>query len=118
MYLHDFLDTGEKTYKMAGVISGTCRQTNSLRHFGYMEMTARADNILCKKGHKIRAREFHYFESDAPVSDFTAQKGDTKWDCARASKNLFASFAHLHFYSDISIAENFIKSCEEYKCTR
>ncbi len=119
MYLHETLCALDgQTHKMAGVIKGVCRAESSLQHFGYMEMTALRDNVLCEKGHKIRAREFHYFKSSADVSQFSAQKGDTKWDCAYADANLFASFAHLHFYSDISIAENFVKSCEEYKCTK
>lgn len=118
MYLHKTLDNGERTYKMAGVIDGVCRKTDKLQRFGYMEMTAEEDNILCKKGGKIKAREFHYFESDCCGSGFTARKDASEWKCVNTSKNLFAGFPHIHFWSDINFAENFIRSCEEYKCTR
>lgn len=118
MYLHKTLDNGERTYKMAGVIDGVCRKTDKLQRFGYMEMTAEEDNILCRKGGKIKAREFHYFESDCCGSSFTARKGAREWKCVNTSKNLFAGFAHIHFWSDISFAENFIRSCEEYRCIR
>lgn len=118
MYLHKTLDNGEGTYKMVGVIDGVCRKTERLQRFGYMEMTADEDNILCKKGEKIKAREFHYFESDCCGSSFTAEKGACEWKCVHASKNLFAGFPHMHFWSDTNLAENFIKSCEEYKCIR
>lgn len=118
MYMHKTLDNGKRTYKMAGVIDGVCRKTDRLQRFGYMEMTAEKDNILCKKGDKIHAREFHYFESNCCGSSFTARKDASEWKCVNTTKNLFAGFPHIHFWSNISLAENFIKSCEEYKCTR
>lgn len=118
MYLHKTLDNGERTYKMAGVIDGVCRKTDKLQRFGYMEMTAEEDNILCKKGGKIKAREFHYFESDCCGSGFTARKDASEWKCVNTSKNLFAGFPHIHFWSDTGFAENFIRSCEKYRCIR
>lgn len=118
MYLHKFLESGQKRYKMAGVIDGTCRKTDKLQRFGYMEMRANRDNILCKSGEKIRSREFHYFDSDSCGDGFTAQKQEREWQCVHVENKLFAGFAHLHFYSDTRLAENFIKSCEEYKCTK
>ncbi len=81
-------------------------------------MTANRDNILCKKGDKIRAREFHYFDSDCNGNGFTAVKNDRQWECVNVDKNLFAGFPHLHFFANINFAENFMKSCEEYKCTK
>lgn len=118
MYLHDILETDGQAYKMAGVIKGACKRTDRLQRFGYMKMTAQADNILCNKGHKIRSREFHYFDSDNCGSSFKAEKKGRQWECVHTESNLFAGFPHLHFYSDISLAENFIKSCEKYKCTK
>lgn len=118
MYLHDTLETDGKKYKMAGVIKGTCRKTDRLQRFGYMEMTAKTDNILCKRGHKIRSREFHYFDSDNCGSGFTAEKNGRQWECVHTENNLFAGFPHIHFYSDISLAENFIRNCEKYRCTK
>ncbi|MGN0107713.1 MAG: cobyrinate a,c-diamide synthase [Hominilimicola sp.] len=119
MYLHEIMeDNNGRGYKMAGVIKGVCRKTDKLQRFGYMEMTARRDNILCKKGDKIRAREFHYFDSDCCGNGFIAEKNGTTWECVNTDKNLFAGFPHIHFYANIEFAENFIKSCEGYKCTR
>lgn len=118
MYLHESITVGGEKHNMVGVIEGTCRKTDRLQRFGYMEMTAKRDNILCKRGHKIRSREFHYFDSTNPGRGFTAQKNGRSWECVHAEGNLFAGFPHLHFYSDVTLAENFIKSCEEYKCKR
>ncbi len=119
MYLHEVMEDNEGIpHKMVGIIKGRCRRTKSLRRFGYMEMTANSDNILCKRGEKIRAREFHYFDSDNCGEGFTACREGARWQCVVTEKNLFAGFPHLHFWTDARFAENFLKSCEEYKCTR
>lgn len=119
MYLHEIMeDINGRGHKMAGVIKGVCRKTDRLQRFGYMEMTAQNDNILCKKGDKIRAREFHYFDSDCCGNGFVAEKNGKTWECVNTDKNLFAGFGHIHFYANIEFAKNFIKSCEEYKCTK
>ena len=119
MYLHEIMEDSDKNeHSMVGIIKGKCRKTDCLQRFGYMEMTANRDNILCKKGDKIRAREFHYFDSDCNGNGFTAVKNDRQWECVNVDKNLFAGFPHLHFFANINFAENFLKSCEEYKCTK
>lgn len=119
MYLHESMEDNNKNqHKMVGIIKGKCRKTERLQRFGYMDMTAERDNILCKKGEKIRAREFHYFDSDCNGNGFTAVKNDKRWECVNVDKNLFAGFPHLHFFANINFAENFMKSCEEYKCTK
>lgn len=119
MYLHETMeDINGRGHKTVGVIKGACRKTDSLQRFGYMEMTAQSDNILCKRGEKIRAREFHYFDSDNCGNGFIAEKNGKKWECVHTENNLFAGFGHIHFYTNTRLAENFIKSCEEYKCTR
>lgn len=119
MYLHEIMEDSDKNeHGMVGIIKGTCRKTDRSQRFGYMEMTANRDNILCKKGDKIRAREFHYFDSDCNGNGFTAVKNDRQWECVNVDKNLFAGFPHLHFFANINFAENFMKSCEEYKCTK
>ena len=119
MYLHEIMEDSDRNeHSMVGIIKGKCRKTDRLQRFGYMEMTANRDNILCKKGDKIRAREFHYFDSDCNGNGFTAVKNDRQWECVNIDKNLFAGFPHLHFFANINFAENFMKSCEEYKCKK
>lgn len=118
MYLSGSLNYEGRKYKMAGVIKAECEKKDKLVRFGYMEMTAQRDNILCKKGHKIKSREFHYFDCDNCGNGFKAVKNGMEWECVHTGNNFFAGFPHLHFYSDISLAENFIKECEKYRCMR
>lgn len=70
MYLHNSIQGEDgKEYEMAGVIDGKCYNTGKLCRFGYVNIQA-GDYTL--KGH-----EFHYYDSTANGSDFTAVKAST-----------------------------------------
>lgn len=116
MYLHDTMEDADgNVHKMVGVINGKAYKTSKLRHFGYTKMTAERDNMLCKKGDTFPAHEFHYWDSTLCGEDFTAEKSDGRSrKCAYANENMYAGFPHLYFYSDIKIAENFVRRCLEY----
>ncbi|MCC8169131.1 MAG: cobyrinate a,c-diamide synthase [Oscillospiraceae bacterium] len=114
MYLHEGMSdiTGQR-YEMVGVIKGDSFKTESLRRFGYVELEAKTDNIFCKKGRKIRAHEFHYYDSENNGDDFIAHKNEREWGCAHANENIFAGYPHIHFYANRSFAESFIEHCEK-----
>lgn len=113
MYLHEFI--GE--YRGVGIISGRVYKTDKLQRFGYINIIAEKDNILCKKGESIPAHEFHYWDSTNCGKDFTALKlsNNKSWECIHAGKNYYMGFPHLYFYSDLKIAENFVNKCKEYE---
>ncbi len=116
MYLCKTLEGADKRrYDMAGVIDTDAYKTDKLQRFGYVTLTAREDNLLCKRGEKIRSREFHYWNAYDCGSAFTAQRargGD--YVCAHASKTLYAGFPHLHFWANTDTAVNFVNTCGEY----
>lgn len=116
MYLHDKLtDKNEKTYSMAGIINGNAFPTDRLQRFGYVKMNANTDNLLCERDETIKAHEFHYWDSTSCGNGFTANKSDGRtWDCCHTGMNIYAGFPHIYFYSDISIAENFLRQCIRY----
>lgn len=115
MYLHDELSDGENSYKMAGAISGKAFKTERLQRFGYITMTAENDGLLCGKGGSFRAHEFHYWESTNCGSGFTAEKTNgVRYGCCHNSDTLYAGFPHIYLYSDISMAERFVKKCILY----
>lgn len=112
MYLTDAIED----WPMAGVLSTRCRDTGGLRRFGYIQMEARTDCVLCKAGERLRAHEFHHFDCEEPGRDFKAVKASGKsWDCVYANARLYAGFPHLHFYSDLNLAVNFYRACLEEK---
>lgn len=116
MYLHDKMKMSDgREYAMVGVINGIACETSRLQRFGYVTLTANEDSLLCGKGQKIAAHEFHYWESTDCGSSFNAAKADGReWSCIHGGKSLYAGFPHLYFYSDISIAGRFVSACAEF----
>jgi cobyrinic acid a,c-diamide synthase len=113
LYLHESLDG----VPMCGVIPGASFETERLQRFGYITITAERDNVLCDAGASIRAHEFHYWDSDSPGSDFTAQKAgrEQAYPCVHATDTLYAGFPHLYFPANPGFAERFAERMNEYE---
>ena len=78
MYLHKSVKfQNGKEYRMAGVIDGFAFETSKLQRFGYAELTADRDNLLCKRERIVRSHEFHYWDSSFCGDCFTAK--EIKW---------------------------------------
>lgn len=116
MYLHErFSDNDGELYGGVGVIKGTAFKTEKLKRFGYAEMTAKRDCLLCGAGGTARVHEFHYFESDNCGADFVFRKSDGReWESGHCTDALYAGFPHLYFYSDIGLAERFVRKAAEF----
>ena len=116
LYLHEVLedDTGA-SYPMAGVIPARGFSTNKLQRFGYVQITAETDTVLCPSGAVVPGHEFHYWDSTQNGSACTARrKNGQSWPCITATKTLFAGFPHLYFYGSPSFAENFVRAAADY----
>lgn len=99
---------------MVGFLQGGCEDKKKLIRFGYVTLTAKEDNLLCRKGDSIKAHEFHHWDADDSGNGFTAEKSTGKqWDCVHVSKTLYAGFPHFHFYSNLSFAAHFYEACQE-----
>ena len=92
MYLHNSIQGDDgKEYEMVGAIDGKCYNTGKLCRFGYVNVQA-GDYTL--KGH-----EFHYYDSTANGSDFTAVKASTNKEY-RFGYNInggICGFPHLYW---------------------
>lgn len=58
-------------WPMAGVFPGRAFPTLALRRFGYVTLTARRDNLLCRAGERFPAHEFHHWDVTDPGGDFS-----------------------------------------------
>lgn len=106
LYLHRTLDGAE----MAGVLDADATLTKKLQPFGYVTLTARRDNLLCRAGEQIRAHAFHYAVSTDEGADFDAAKPNGRaWACIHANDTLYAGFPHLYFRANPAFAENFVR---------
>lgn len=115
----------QETYKMCGLLPGTCRMTDKLVRFGYIELEKKAGENseaesfeagYLKDGHRIRGHEFHYFDSTDNGAACTARKpgGRRSWDCMVVQDNIMAGFPHLYYRSDPAFAEAFVEKCRQY----
>ena len=66
---------------------------------------------------KIRAHEFHYYDSNNNGQDCIAVKPVTgrKYDCVISKDNYWIGFPHLYYPSNPHFAENFVKKAQEYR---
>jgi cobyrinic acid a,c-diamide synthase len=117
MYLHESMQDDNGTpYPMVGIIKGQCVKTNKLARFGYAEITAKKDGLLHKDGQATRVHEFHYWDSDTPGNDYTAQKPlqNRVWNCVYVTDTMYAGFPHLYFAKDHEAAWRFVQACAAY----
>ncbi len=103
-------------FPMVGYLSGNSFDTGRLSRFGYVTLTAKHDNMLCRAGTSIAGHEFHHWDCTDCGSSFTARKVSGKsWDCVTADAHLYAGYPHFHFYSNPSFAKNFYQACIKEK---
>nr|WP_315019476.1 cobyrinate a,c-diamide synthase [uncultured Aminipila sp.] len=118
MYLHEVVkDKLGHAYKMVGAIEGESFYADKLVRFGYIDMEAKKNNLLCKEGMHLKGHEFHYWDSTNSGDCFHAQKPLRKmnWECVTGNENLYAGYPHVHFYSNIKSAERFVDICRKRK---
>ncbi len=115
--------------QLLGVLEGEFHNTGALCRFGYIEITANQDTLLLKKGEKVKAHEFHYFDTTKNGETCTAEKiSGRKWNCIVSNPfdttpalppftqtlNVFAGFPHLFFPSKPEIASRFVEIARKY----
>lgn len=118
LYLHRELeDKDGVSRKMAGVIPGKAYKKNRLSRFGYISLTQKAGSLFGTEPAKLKAHEFHYYDSDCCGKDFAAEKpvGRQSWKCIHASDTLFAGFPHFYYYGSPELPEAFLKKCRQYQ---
>lgn len=119
MYLAEkLIDFRKKAFSMAGIFKCSAVMAKRRQALGYIEVEVLKDNILSKRNDKIRAHTFHwsYLESNNDLSfAYKVRKGRAEFSDGLIYKNVLASYAHLHFGSNLNFARNFIRSCVKYK---
>ena len=101
MYLLDELtDKDGSSFPMAGVLNGESHWTGRLSRFGYAEVYGSKEGTLLS-GLKVRAHEFHYYDSSNNGADAAAGKpGSGKtWACMHAGMDHVWGYPHLWYPS-------------------
>lgn len=125
MYLGEKLvGTDGQEYEMLGLLKGKSIMTKRLKRFGYSQGIAKFDTVISKKGQLVRGHEFHHsdFETDETAAYEIEKNRDGKvlkqWEGGFAKENLLGTYLHTHFYSNMSIASNFLELARRQKKER
>jgi cobyrinic acid a,c-diamide synthase len=118
MYLMDALVAEHgQNFPMAGIFPFTASMNDRFAALGYREVTLGRDCPLGPAGLKVRGHEFHY--SSIPDEDYAGAglyiASDRHGSLARpegfTAGNVVASYIHLHFGSNPSLAQHFVGAC-------
>ncbi|MBR3003620.1 MAG: cobyrinate a,c-diamide synthase [Lachnospiraceae bacterium] len=102
--------------EMCSVLPHETFATDKLVRFGYVDLTAQEDGLLGPAGTRLKAHEFHYYDSSDNGSSFKAVKPNGKsWSCAVSTDTMYAGYPHLFLYANIPAAESFYQKALEYK---
>jgi cobyrinic acid a,c-diamide synthase len=98
---------------MCGVLNGSAVMTDRLT-LGYREAVALGDSVLTPAGLRLRGHEFHRTRMEpgagpAPAWGF-AGSGDRRVE-GFAQKNVHASYLHVHWAAEPSLARRFVERC-------
>lgn len=121
MYLHKTLEDNQGAiFPMVGRIDGHAYKTNRLGRFGYIELKATKKSEFCEEEDRVKAHEFHYWDSDNCGSSYMATKplGSRKWECIHEEEGLLAGFPHLYYYSNPKIPRRFLEKCLKHRSNR
>lgn len=111
MYLQKSLkDKQEHVWEMVDVLPGECYDTGRLGRFGYVE-------LAFPDGKKIKAHEFHYYDSTENGDYAHAEKpvGNRFWECMVKYKGILAGFPHLYYPSCPEFGADFVEQCVRWK---
>ncbi len=115
MYLGESLtDTEGRPHAQAGIVALRSSMSRARLTLGYREATARADGPHVVRGQTVRGHEFHWSTLDAPPEPGTAayDLGESATAEGWARENVWASYVHLHFASDVRLAPRLVATCE------
>lgn len=124
MYLHTYIhniceedaDAQNYVFGMTGALDSECHFKGKLVRFGYIELEEKHSNFL-PTDEKIRAHEFHYYDSTDNGADCIATRPATgrNYDCVISHDNYWLGFPHLYYPSNPHFAESLVRKAYEYR---
>lgn len=124
MYLHTYIhniceedaDAQNYVFGMTGALDSECHFKGKLVRFGYIELAEKHSNFL-PPNEKIKAHEFHYYDSADNGADCIATKPVTgrSYDCVISHDNYWLGFPHLYYPSNPHFAESLVRKAYEYR---
>lgn len=124
LYLSEGLTTADGlAYPMAGVLPLCMEMTNKLVQFGYVTIDLTNDCLLGPKGTVVRGHSFHYSRIVSQKTVATGYRvqysmsGKEEFEGFYCG-NVLASYIHLHFRANPSIAKNFVAAIRRVRSSQ
>lgn len=124
MYLCDTIeDLDANSYKMVGIFPFKSKMTKRLQRFGYVNVKVEPETPISGQDTELfKAHEFHRSvvehnnQGDFVYNVAKARPGQEHidWTCGHRYKNCLGAYAHVHFYSNINLAKNFVMNCSNH----
>ncbi len=116
--LEEMEDTDGNPHAGVGAIPGRAAWTGRRQALGYREARVLRDNPLAPAGTQVRGHEFHYSRweppRDAPSAYLLASGVEEGW----ASRNILASYLHVHLCAYPELARRFLRSARKFRGDR
>lgn len=112
-YLMERMRTKEgEVFPMVGFLPGESFPATRKR-FGYV--TLEGGTVFGREAGKIRAHEYHAYDSDLCGEAFRAVKpvSGRSWSCMVSTETLLAGYPHLHYYGNPAVGEAFLAACRK-----
>ena len=108
---------------MAGIFPFTVEMTSKLVQFGYVVIELTRDCLLGTRGTAIRGHSFHYSRIVPEAGTQTSYRVQYSLSGKEEAEgyivgNILASYIHLHFRANPSIAQHFIELARNMKLDR
>jgi cobyrinic acid a,c-diamide synthase len=119
MYLSEgIVDFAGERYRMVGLVPAWSAMMKKRLTLGYRELRGRVDTPILRRGETVRGHEFHW-----SVLEATLPADHAAYDVVAApvphegfaQGNLLASYCHLHFGSNPSLAPNFVEAAAAWR---
>lgn len=123
MYLMERLVTfEEETYNMVGVFSGEVRMEKKLGVLGYYQGELLNRCPAGRKGKRISGHVYHWsrlaaYPDDSERAFVLRKPGKKELFDGFVRDNTIASYLHIHFATDPTWPNNFLKACNTYQQT-
>ena len=124
LYLAESLGTADgSNYTMAGVLPLSMQMTDKLVQFGYVTVEFTEDCLLGFAGTVVRGHSFHYSRVSSQGEFATSYRvrysmsGREELEGFRLG-NVLASYIHLHFRTNSTIAESFVAAIRQAQAAR
>lgn len=114
MYLSQSIQTFDgKEYPMARVLPVRTKMMSKRMSLGYITVKVLRDNILAKAGEVHRGHEFHWstveeIDEVKYAYETVKRRGQKRKSDGIMVGNVLASYVHLHFASELSLAKNLV----------